>query len=89
MAPEPDVTLGSGKFVTPWLRMHRANFNPRWRCCAACAGLAEVCGMSPRHFCRAAENAAALNENPLTEIVCPLASILIALPFRSGKFGTP
>jgi hypothetical protein len=41
------------------------------------------------HFCRAAVNAGALTETPLTEIVCPLASIRIPLLLRSGKFGTP
>jgi hypothetical protein len=30
-----------------------------------------------------------LTETPLTEIVCPVASICIPLFFKSGKFGTP
>ncbi len=34
-------------------------------------------------------NAGALTETPLTETVCPLASIRIPLPLRSGKLGTP
>lgn len=87
--PEAPESLGSGKFDTPWLRMHRANFRPCSRCCAACAGLAWVCGMYCSHFCRATLKAWALIATPLTEIVCPLAAILMPFLLRSGKLGTP
>ena len=83
------MIFGSGKFGTPWLRMHRASLSPRWRCCAACAGLASVRGMLCWHFCRAAANAEALTETPLTEMFRPLASIRIPLSLKSGKFGAP
>jgi hypothetical protein len=36
------TTCGSGKFGTPWVRMHFANFSPRACCCACWAGLAAV-----------------------------------------------
>ena len=48
-----------------------------------------VCGMYFSHFRRAAAYAGAFTETPLTEIVCPLASIRIPLLLKSGKFGTP
>lgn len=48
-----------------------------------------MCGRYPWHLWRAAVNAGALTETPLTEIVCPLAPILMRLPLRSEKLGTP
>lgn len=71
--------------------MQLANFRSCWCSCAACAGVGVplACGMYFSHFCRAAVKARTLTETPLTEIVCPLASIRIRLLLRSGKFGTP
>ncbi len=83
------MTFGSGKFGTPWPRMHLAKFSPRWRCCAVCAGLGCADGKYFWHRARAVRNAGALTATPLTEIVCALPWISIPLRPRSGKFGTP
>lgn len=83
------MTFGSGKFGTPWLRMHLAKFSPRCRCCAVCAALREADGRYFWQSARAARNAGALSETPLTEIVWAFPWISIPWLLKSGKFGTP
>jgi hypothetical protein len=87
LAPELLTTFGSGKFGTPWLRMHIANPSPRWRACADRASVVSLYGKYFWQCIRSARNAAALTEMPLTEMVC-VAVDHHALTARSEKFGT-
>jgi hypothetical protein len=89
LPPELLMTFGSGKFGTLWLRMHFAKFSPRRRCCVVCAALAEADGRYLWHPARAARNAGALSETPLTEMVWAFPWISIPLLLKSGKSGTP
>jgi hypothetical protein len=68
--------------------MHLAKFNPR-RLCAVCAVLAWAGGRYFWHSARAARNAGALTDTPLTEIVWAFPSISIPLLLKSGKLVTP
>ena len=82
------MTFGSGKFGTPWLRMHLAKFNPRWRW-AVCVVVAWAGGRYFWHSARAARNAGALTDTPLSEIVWAFPWISTPPPLKSGKLVTP
>ncbi len=73
--PEP----GSGKFVTPWARMHLANFNACASCAACCAGVGGVIPITERQALNAAwkRELAGSRSDPdprLTEIAIPPAA---------------
>jgi hypothetical protein len=89
LPPELLMTFGSGKFGTPWPRMHFAKFSPRCCRCAVSAGPAEADGRYFWQSVRAPRNAGALTETPLTESAWAFPWISIRSLVKSGKFGTP
>src|SRR5579862_4568535 len=77
--------LGSGKFVTPWCRMHFEKFNlPRSCVCCSCGLGGAGFGNSFWQACRAATNAGDFGLIPLDGVTRTNPCLS-----GSGKFGTP